>query len=218
MKKFLEVFKKLKIKRVALLGVEESGSVYALEEFIRLAPEYGVEVVYRDSVLWDLNDFNSIVTKISATNPDYLLFNLGGENLAGSLLKSLENQKVQFKYTAITSFDVLEDTSKIEDMWYVSDSYLPDEFANRFSEIYGHKIKYGIGNFYEAMRLLIQSFENAEKANAKNAIKELSTVKNQPSIFGPTSVNEKGIFTYPAKYVRIVDGKRKLTDITEING
>ena len=218
MRRFLDVFKKNKVKRVALLGVEESGSVFALDEFIRLAPGYGVEVVYRDSVLWDINDFNSLVTKIAAAKPEYLLFNLGGENLNTKLLKSLKTQQVSFKYTAITSFDVLSNTSLIEGLWYVSDSYLPEEFAKRFQDLYGHTIRYGVGNYYEALKLFIHAFEKSKNASSKEAKDILNNIKDHPSIFGSTSVDNKGIFTYPAQYMRIVDGKRVITELNKIDG
>jgi branched-chain amino acid transport system substrate-binding protein len=218
MRKVLEAFQKLKVKRVALLGVDESGSVFALDEFTRMAPEFGVEVVFRDSVAWDLNDFAPIITRISQRKPEYLLYNLGGDNLNLGILKTLQRLPHAFKITAVTSFDVLADTSFIEGSWYVSDSYLPDDFAERFSKKYGHTIRYGVGNFYEAARLLIHAFENSEHATAEEAKALLAKIHNFPSIFGSTSVDESGIFTYPARYLRIDHGSRVLTDLDLIAG
>lgn len=207
MKAFLEVFKRIGVKRVALLGVEESGSVYALDEFVRMAPDYGVEVVYRDSVLWDIKDFESVVTKIAGVKPEYLVFNLGGEALNGALLKSLRTQRVPFRYTAITSFDVI-DPSLIEGLWYVSDSYLPDDFSEQFKARYGHTMRYGVGNFYEAIKLFIFAFDRSASASSQEAKDVLRGIRDQPSVLGPTSVDQKGIFSYPPRYIRIVEGKR----------
>ena len=216
MRRFLEVFKAQGIKRVALLGIEESGSVFALSEFIRLAPEYGVEVVFRDSIGWDMKDFNSLVSKIITAKPDYLLYNLGGDQLSLPLLKSLRAFKVQFKLTAITSFDVISDLSQLEGSWYVSDSYLPDDFFKRFSQRFGHTIRYGIGNYYEAVRLLINAHEKLRKDQSKKVIDYLNSNAPFPSIFGTTTVDEEGIFTYPAQYIRIISGKRVLSSFDDI--
>ncbi|MBX7143781.1 MAG: ABC transporter substrate-binding protein [Oligoflexia bacterium] len=216
MSKFLEVFKRLGVKKVALLGVEESGSVFALDEFIRMAPEYGVQVVFRDSVMWDLNDFNPLVSRITRLQPDYLVFNAGGESLTTRLLQAIKNQHVKYKVTAITAFDTLQDTSLIEGRWYVSDSFLPEEFAQRFEKRFGHKIRYGVGNFYEAARLLVNAFESAGANEPQKARNYLASVKDEPSIFGSTSVSEKGIFRYPAQLVRILGGKRTLISESDI--
>ena len=216
MRLFLDVFKKLGVRRVALLGVEESGSVYAFDEFTRMAPAYGVEVVFRDAVLWDLNDFNSLTARIGKSKPDYLLFNLGGQGLNTRLLQSLKAQQVTFRYTAVTSFDVLENTALIEGRWYVSDSFLPEEFAVRFRERYGHALRYGVGNFYEAVRLLVYSFEHAPAPTPPAARGVLAGIRDLPSIFGPTSADPAGVFTYPAQYVRVVRGKREKITIDEI--
>lgn len=212
MSKFLDVFKQEGVKKVALLGVEESGSVFALDEFVRMAPQYGVQVVYRDSVAWDLNDFNPLVSKISRQQPDYLVFNTGGESLTTRLLQALRNQRVKFRTTAITAFDTLQDTSLIEGLWYVSDSFLPEDFAGHFEKRYGNKIRYGVGNFYEAARLLVRAFESAGEVNSTAARNFLANIKDEPSIFGPTNVDSKGIFRYSAQYVKVLNGKRVLVD------
>ncbi len=208
MRKFLEAFKKLGVTRVALLGVEESGSVFALDEFVRIAPEYGVKVVYRDAVLWDLKDFNSLVTKITQARPEYLLVNLGGDILNSALQNALQMQKVSFRKTAITSYDVASDLRPLEGRWYVSDSLLPEDFAKNFEERFGHSIRYGVGNFYEAARLLMYGFDMAPLHDSVGAKDELQKIHNMPSLFGATSVDSKGIFSYPARYVRIEAGRR----------
>ena len=216
MRRFLEVFKQIGATRVALLGVEESGSVFAMDEFERMAPDYGIKVVYRDAVLWDLNDFNSLVSKIAAAKPGYLIFNLGGQTLNSRILRSLRMQKVAFKFTAITSFDVIEDTAPVEGLWYVSDSFLPDEFADRFRAKYGHALRYGVGNLYEAARLLIHAFEHSKDRRPAQAKEQLLIIKDFPSVLGPTSVDAEGIFSYPARYLRIVGGKRVPIEAAEI--
>ncbi len=216
MRRFLDVFKALGIRRVALLGIEESGSVFALNEFIRLAPEYGVEVVFRDSVIWDMKDFNSITSKIIASKPEYLLFNLGGDQLSLPLLKSLKSLKAPFKITAITAYDVISDISQLEGSWYVSDSYLPDDFFAHFSKKYGHTIRYAIGNYYEAVRLLINAFEEQSEVDVKSVVDQLLSIRSSPSILGDTSVDSEGIFTYQAKYIRIVDGKRVQVSLDDV--
>ncbi len=218
MTKFLEAFRKIGVRRVALLGIQESGSVFALDEFERLAPNYGIEVVYRDAVIWDIKDFKSIVSRISKKNPEYLLFNLGGETLPKRILTDLRNLHAAFRFTAITSFDIMDDLTPVDGHWYVSDSYLPDDFTARFQESYGYNIRYGIGNFYEATRLLIRAFESSKNGTPAEAKDELLKVKNIPSVFGETSVDEAGIFTYPAQYMKLEGGKRvpiKLDNITQ---
>ena len=209
MKRFLEAFRRLKVTRVALLGVEESGSVFAMDEFVRLAPDYGVQVVFRDAVMWDLTDFNSVLARIVKQKPEYLLINLGGDGLVLKLLNSIRRQRASFDITAITSFDVISDLSGVEGRWYVSDSYLPDEMAERFRLRFGHVLRYGIGNYYEAARLLISAYEKAPQRTSAQAKDVLLAMRNVPSIFGPTSVDKEGIFTYPAQYMAIHDGDRQ---------
>ncbi len=216
MRAFLEAFQKLGIKKVALLGIEESGSVYALDVFERLATEYGVDVIFRDSLLWEGVDFRSVVSRIAQEKPEYLLFNFGGDAYTENLLKQMKIQKVEFPFTAITAFDTVSNPGLIEGIWYVSDSYLPDDFAARFEKRYGHAIRYGVGNFYEALRLLQKAFDESEDASAAEAIKKLREVKNLDSVFGATSVDERGVFRYPPRYMMVRDGKREMISLEDI--
>ena len=217
MRSFLEAFKKLGVTRVALLGIEESGSVYALDEFVRMAPEYKIEVVYRDSLPWEFNDFNSIVTKISKVNPQYLLVNIGGGRLIAGLLQALKTQQTTFKVTAATSFDVTTEMGALEGAWYVSDSYIPDDIVERFTKKYHHTIRYGIGNFYEAARLLMYAFDKSAHAKAEEAKDVLQAIREMPSVFGPTSANNDGVFTYMPQYMRIRNGRREPIQLADIN-
>jgi branched-chain amino acid transport system substrate-binding protein len=223
MSKFLEVFRARNIKRVALLGMEESGSVYALDVFSKLSPQYGVEVIFRQALPWTNPDFRSIVTKLKPLSPEYILINMGAQAYTEQLFRQLKEQRADIPVTAITAFDTISlhamsDPKSLDGRWYVSDSYLPDDFSARFKKEYGHTLRYGIGNFYEAVRLLIDAYSQDAKGSPEKATEYLASLQEFDSIFGKTTVNAEGIFRYPAPYMVIKDGKREVIGFEELLG
>ena len=210
---FLEEFDKRGLKTVSLVGLNESGSIFAFDEFERLIQGKGIKLLSKDSVNFGDQDFRSIILRLKTKRPEVLLLNLSTPEI-DIFMKQLAEAHYAGEVTAITGFDIAENLSQLEGRWYVSDSIVGDSFAARFNQKYGHTRLYGVGNYYDIVSLLINRYERLGKAEpgkkptSTEIIRSLSSLNGFSSIFGSAEIDDAGIISYPAKLRKIKNGQR----------
>lgn len=126
-------------------------------------------------------------------------------------MKQLIEAKYTGEVTAITGFDIAENLGPLEGRWYISDSIVGDDFAEKFHKKYGHSRLYGVGNYYDIVSLLVNRFEKLSskgKPDSLEIIRSLETLDGFRSIFGAASIDSAGIISYPARLRKVVARKR----------
>jgi branched-chain amino acid transport system substrate-binding protein len=213
-KKFLEAFKKLNYKKIVVIGVPESGSLFFNDEVERIAPSYGITVT-KEVIPWEQKDFRTLINKLDTDKPDVYLVNLVTPHLE-LLDKQLKDLGIKTPLVAMTGYDVATDLKPFEGRWYVSDSTPNNEFSQKFKNTYHTDKVYGPGQYYETIRLLVTAYESFEtKPTTDQVAEKLSTLKDYPSIFGPARF-ENNIFTYEPVYIKIQNGIRNKISLEEI--
>lgn len=211
--KFIVEFKKRRIKTVSAIGIEESGSIYALNELKKQLTGSGIELVSSDSVPMTENDFRALSTKIRRLNPSIIFLNLPGGQ-TNSFITQAKSLQIKNPVTGITSFDVLDNLMLAEGVWYVSDSWLGHEFNEKFQTKYNHNRTYGAGNYYDIVSLLIHKYEelgqrlNGAKPEAKDVAAAIYDLESFNSVFGKLSINKDGVISYGSSLVEITGGVR----------
>ena len=204
--KFLEIFGRKGYRRIAAIGMIESGSVYCMDELQRMIKGQPFTVVERATLNYGEFDFRSILMRAEGRHPDIYFTNLGTiEN--DLLMKQAQELGIKTPITSITGFDVSEDLARLEGRWYVSDSIMPDEVAARF----GHRRLYGVGNYYDSVKLIIDRFERLtlkEKPRREDLPASFERLNDFKSIFGPLSIDHQGIISYSSRCRIIKNGIR----------
>jgi branched-chain amino acid transport system substrate-binding protein len=197
-------------KTVAILGLNESGSILALDEFERNAKKNNITISLRETFDFGTNDFRSVLSKIKNRNIDGLFINMGTPEIE-IILRQMASLKMDIAVTSMTGFEVLQDTSLIEGKWYVSDSTPPDSFALKLKDNFKQSRTYGVGNYYDLINLIVDRFEphcKKEIPSNDTIVSELESSKGLPSIFGNLEFNSNHISNYPSVFRIIKDGKR----------
>lgn len=216
--KILDVLTDLKCHRLASYGVTESGALYALDWFDRLAKERGATVVKRTEMGWDVVDFKPIILAALKEKPQAIYVNHGA--VTDVFMKQARDLGVKIPIVAMTGFDVIHDLSLADGRWYVSDSYIRNELTERLTKRAGTEQVYGAGNYYDIVRLISYIFERSEAQTKPSSTSLLggidASIRSYHSIFGFLEMDARGIISYPAQYIRIRGGKRIPTSREEI--
>lgn len=215
---FLEIFERFGYRRIAVVGMIESGSEHCMNELERLIRGTPFVLLERATMNYGDLDFRTILTRMERKRPQVYFTNFGtSEN--DVFMKQAKEMKIRTPITAITGFDVSEDLSLLEGRWYVSDSIMPDDFAARFSAKYGHSRLYGVGNFYDAVRLIVDRYESstgAGKPAPAALLAQFNDLSGFQSVFGALTIDQDGIISYPVQCRTISSGVRRRVNCADI--
>lgn len=204
--KFFKIFQKKNIKTAVVIGSSESGSVFCMNEFVAQAPAYGVNVLEAFEVGAGF-DFKTIALKIKNLNPEVLFLNLVSPELE-VLLKNLKVLNFQGLITDMTGFDLMEDLSLIEGSWYISESMGDGELVREFKEFSKQEIVYGLGNFYDPIKIIAQIYEAAPtRPSSQEVANQIAKLSNFNSAFGKVEMKDR-IIVYEPQYVKVINGQR----------
>lgn len=134
-------------------------------------------------------------------------------------MRELAELRVTTPVTAITGFEVATDLEPLEGKWYVSDSTVSDKFVRRFQERYGHTHVYGVGNYYDAVRLIVHLFERSPsggKPTPEQLALGMRDLSNFSSIFGTLEIDADGIISYQPVFRKVAGGKRVTVELGDI--
>lgn len=212
-RKILEGYKVKGFKNIYAFGVQESGSLFSIEELKRLTPEYGMNVIGESVFAMSDRDFRSELTRIGRLKADVFYANIPAD--ADVFVRQAREVGIHTPIVVMTGYETASDLSLLEGSWYVSDSYLSSEFEQRFKERFHHASTYGIGNYYDIIRLIIWLAERSESTSLPNSemlISQMTQLSGFTSLFGKLEVDTEGIIRYPARYFLIKDRKRVPVD------
>lgn len=149
-------------------------------------------------------DFNLLVKKASMTNPGLYVI-MEYPPALDIVLKRLKEIKNTVPVASVEAFNFIEDKSVIEGNWYVDAAELKPEYFKKFTSHNKSDNIYSVGNIYDAVMLIVESFERAE--SKETAIDELLKIKEYDGVVGKISQDKNGIFNSNAVLKKVINGK-----------
>ena len=160
--------------------------------------------------------YNEYELNVAEINPDLLIQKIMRQNYDMHVLllysptldiaiKRFKEEDKNVKLTSVQYINTLEDKRIAEGIWYVNTVEPTGESYARFANYNQSENMYAVGNFYDAVNLIVQAFETAD--NKETAVDELTKIKGYNGILGQTEQDEKGIFKPDAAMYQVIDGK-----------
>ena len=149
-------------------------------------------------------DINLVLNNISSYHPGLYVL-LEYSPTLDIILKRLNENKNTVPVTSIETFSFLDDKSVIEGFWFVDAAELSQEHYERFTAYNNSENIFGVGNTYDAIMLLVDSFEKAD--TKEKAREELSKITTYHGVVGELHQDDNGIFNSEAILKKVLNGK-----------
>lgn len=217
-----EVIKNKGFKRVALLHDNSSYAKGLADETKALLKKEGTEIVFYDALTPGERDYNAILTKLKASNPDVVFFT-GYYPEVGMLLRQKHEMKWDVPMMggdAANNLDLVKiagnDAAK---GYFFLSPPVPQDLdtpeAKAFLE--GYQAKYGtLPNSVwsvlagDAFSAIVEAIRQTGKSDSESIAEYLKTgLKNYPGLSGPIAFNEKGDRVGDLYRIYVVDGNGK---------
>jgi ABC-type branched-subunit amino acid transport system substrate-binding protein len=149
-------------KTIAVLHQNQAGINAIVSSIEKLAPQYGIKIVYEDQ--WDptVRDFNTTLGKAKALKPDmfYVVAFPPSGDIIGKELKDANIKNV----SSSAGFGITTTPSLYEGLWYNDGNLVDMAFRSRFEQAYpGVIFNVRSAPFgYDSYMMLVQGFEHGD--------------------------------------------------------
>jgi branched-chain amino acid transport system substrate-binding protein len=155
-KKWAEIFAQKGFKKISIITLNQQGALTISKAFIKMAPQYGIEVVDQQVFNPGEKDFRSFIGKAQASKPEaYFLCSLAPE--LDILWKQFRQLEVKGFYTGF--LDLAQHPKTMENTWFVNMQKPRGDFQNRYEEKTKKRVTVGVPNAYDQINLLVQAYE-----------------------------------------------------------
>jgi branched-chain amino acid transport system substrate-binding protein len=207
-------FEKLKLKKIAILYVNNDMGVDYKTFFERRFLDLGGEIVISEKFEQGATDFKTQLTKIKNKNPEaiYLL----GQKENGIALRQIKEMRLE---TIILSNVGIEDSEIIKLAKEAAEGviYNTPGFAENFQKTKDYKKNYqnrygkesGImaASTYDAVYIVAKAIEEAKTYTGEEIKNSLKTIKNFQGITGLTNFDENGDVIKASTFKTVKNGK-----------
>ena len=185
-KVFLAEAQKRGIKKISVFGQTISGITAVIDELKAQLPGTGITIVSEDISNFGTKDFRTAIQKASAAKPDYILAIMFSPELE-ILTAQAKELGVKVPMTAIESFELSDNPTLFEGLWYVNAADPTKEFSDAYFKEYGKTVSIGTPNAYDTVKMVVYVAEKLGK-NTKPTTKELAqafaTIKGYDGALG----------------------------------
>ena len=218
-----------KAKKVAVIDDRTAYGQGVAEEFIKGAKSKsaGVEVVAQEFTNDKATDFNAILTKIKAKNPDVVFFG-GMDAVAGPMLRQMKQLGIKAKFMggdgictealAKLAGDALADGQVVcAEAGGVEEAGKKalEDWKAAFEKKFNHKVEIYSPYTYDAVMTMVAAMQAAKSADSAKYLPFLAKIKHN-GVTGKISFDAKGdmlegamsLYTYKG-------GKRELLTVTK---
>ena len=205
-----EIYKKLNIKRVAVMGPNNDvgrSDVKVLKEIAARLKGQGVEFVGEELVELNAKDFQASLLRLLAKNPDVIDTNASPTGTVGLIAK--QARELGYKGYFISSTAVLEAKALVNvagkgadnivayRIWSAAPTKLYDQIAERHMAKYKEATLGTVWEAYAATRWVVEAVQKAGTFDTKKVAEQLANSTFQFHPYGPASWG--GDKTYGAK-------------------
>lgn len=204
---FVAELQKKGIKSIAVFNWNQQGSIAVLDDLKERLKGTDIKIVGEEISNSGEKDFKTSIIKMEKLNPDAYLMMIFPPDL-DIAVKQMKELKVKTPIIGIETIESSEHPELFEGSWFATAAESTDNFKKVFNQKYPDQtIQMGSGNVYDAVNLIISSFEKTDEPTATNAAGELSKIKNFSGALGTLNVNEKGIVQSTAVVKLVKDGE-----------
>ena len=191
------------LKRVAILVLNQQGTIAIADDLKRRLNGTEATVVFEDVHDKGTTDFKSILLKAEAAKPDiYLLETFSPE--VEILKKQMDEMGITVPVSGIQSIEFSKQPSLFEGVWYVSTADVNDNFRDEYYGRWGEQPGFVAGNSYDALKLIVNAFEKS--SSKEGAVSELAGTRGFNGALGELNVLEDGIVSSKATVRQVVNG------------
>lgn len=199
---------KRNLKNVSLICVNHRGALLSIDEFKKIAPEYGINILDEQIVNVDMSDFGLLVPKMAAKNPDAYVAILIPPVLERWKV-ALDRQGIKTPVTSMNTMDFTSNKDLFEGHWYVSDSFIDSALSEKYRAKFGKEIIMNQGYYgYLGLDSLIDAYEKHEaKPTADVLAQDLLNMKKQDSVVGEISWSPNRLLSVTPIVKKIQNGQ-----------
>lgn len=217
--KYIELLKRNKIKKVAIITTSRAGSVKNAETVRdKILEVEGIDVVFFDKFNRSEKSFTSLIEKAKASNPDYYYLQALSPALEVLVKQMHELGISNEKINTVACFD----TSLYKELFNGSYTVtIPDsneDFQNKYTKKYGIEPSYGSGFAYDIAKLIVHGYENTKSNDRKtipsneDVVKTILESKDFKSILGKIRIDGEGIVHSIPTLRKVINGSIELVE------
>jgi branched-chain amino acid transport system substrate-binding protein len=155
--KWAQAFAEQGYKRISTITLNQLGCLGVLRGFEKYASTYGIEIISNQILNPGEKDYRSFISKAGEGNPDaYLIYSVAPE--MDVLWNQFKQMNIKTFYTGI--LDLAENTSNMENTWFVSMRKPEGNFQKSFEAKMRKRMLYGVTSSYDETKLIIYNFES----------------------------------------------------------
>jgi len=160
-------------------------------------------------------DFRTPLTKLKATQPDYIVLMAFSPELE-IISRQLREVGLRAPITSMGTFDFISDRSTIEGCCYVSAATPSAEWNCRFEKLYGSTATFAEPYLYDILKITTQAYNKTGHAGSLKAAEWISQLKDYSSEVGPLTPKDGHILFSNASYYTTLHGQRTHINLDDI--
>jgi branched-chain amino acid transport system substrate-binding protein len=208
MKVFIPELKKRGHKRVAVLGANIQGITAVIDQFEKDIVGTDITMVSKQIFDFGTTDYRTQIAKAQASNPD-IYFVLAFSPELELVTKQLKEQGVTQPITTVESFELSDNPTQYEGLWYVNAADTSLAFNNAFQAVAGKAPTAGAGNAHDIILLIATAAEAVDSDTPPTAqqIQEKLAEVSITGALGKLTIDPQGFVQSKAVLRIIKDGK-----------
>lgn len=216
--------KEKKVKRIALVYVEDPLGESVLRELTDLAPKNGMELVGSFSVPSTSRQFAPIAAKVREVTPDVVYVAYFGQTMV-ALVKQLRDSgvdKMFVSYSAFNDPDMMAlpaaegSVYSSQKMDWASTDPVTARFVTDFKKKYGKTPSFYNANYYNAVWVTGKAMASLEKKGqpitGESVRNELLSIKTFDAVGGKMEFQPDGTVSMPIQMNMLAGGSTKVLD------
>ncbi len=198
-------------KNVAIIDVNHPGPLAVSDAVVGSLKKENVNMVAREMTNVGDKDFRTLINNLKSKNPDIIVITIFSPEIE-ILTKQMRELGLNVPVTAAETFEWSDQPQLFEGLWFVSDSQVSGNFAERFEKNYGVNPKPGSAYIYDLVTLLIETQEKADHTLTSEELNDVisKTDSYKSPLFGTVEINDEGIFVTDASVKIMKEGKPEL--------
>ena len=215
------------IRSVAVLTMQNDYCLGLSNTFKENFAAKGGTVVFHDEFPAETTEFQSLLAKVKAANPEAVFLSAHPKE-TGFLLKQMAELKIEAKIGSnmnAESPDCLSIAGTAANgVFFTTPAFDPastdprlSQFVAKYNERYGSEPDAVAGHFYDALHILAAAAKNAKDLTPDSIRDALYAIKDFPGVTGTTTFDEKGDVTKPLMIKEIAGGEGKVLQLYGAN-
>jgi len=209
---FITELQKRNVQKLVFFAQQDNtGAAALISDFESSIKNTNIQVLKTQKFNTGTTDFRTLIDEVKSMNADIYVLEATSPELE-ILTKQLRQAGVETPVTTMEAFEFSDQLALFEGMWYVNGSDPSPTFVSLYTQTYNSTPKFGAGNAYDALNLIVQATETAGNGVTKptsTQIKDaLSNIKGFDGVMGKNmGIDPTGLVISEPVVRMIKDGK-----------